>query len=122
MCILRHDTFDHESFRKGKPTMYSTDDIAQFDADFKKQIHFNFAATQNTLKQKESQEATCASRLRDIDLDVIQRDTSTLTTNRSDLSRYILEDVLDCPPGSQFIFVSPPTPLMLRKENITPIQ
>jgi hypothetical protein len=102
--------------------MYSTDDIDRFDADFKKQIHFNFSATQNNLKQKQSQEATCASRLRDIDLDVIQRDTSTLTTNRSDLSRYILEDVLDCPPGSQFIFVSPPTPLMLRKENITPIQ
>ena len=68
--------------------MYSKDDIDQFDADFKKQIHFNFAATRNTLKQKQSQEATRASRLRDIDLDVIQRDTSTLTTNRSDLSRY----------------------------------
>ncbi len=45
MCILQHDTFDHEPFRKGKPTMYSTDDIDRFDADFKNQIHFNFAAT-----------------------------------------------------------------------------
>ena len=45
MCILRHNTSDHEPFRKGKPIMYSTDDMDQFDADFKKQIHFNFAAT-----------------------------------------------------------------------------
>jgi hypothetical protein len=83
--------------------MYSEDDIDRFDADFRKQIHFNFAATRNTQKQKQSQEATRASRLRDIDLDVIQRDTTTVTTNRSDLSRYILEDILDCPPGSRFI-------------------
>ena len=83
--------------------MYSEDDIDRFDAEFRKQIHFNFSATRNTQKQKQSQEAIRASRLRDIDLDVIQRDTSTVTTNRSNLSHYILEDILDCPPGSRFI-------------------
>jgi hypothetical protein len=103
MTILRPEIFCHEPFRKGSSNMYSEDDIDRFDAEFRKQIHFNFSATRNTQKQKQSQEATRASRLRDIDLDVIQRDTSTVTTNRSNLSHYILEDILDCPPGSRFI-------------------
>jgi len=103
MCVLQQDTFNHEPFRKGKPEVYSTNDIDRFDSDFKKQLHFNFAATRNTQKQRQSLEATCASRLRDIDLDLIQRESTQLTTNRSYLSRYILEDVLNCPPGSRFI-------------------
>jgi len=104
MIILRPETFDHEPFRKGSSKMYSEHDIDRFDSEFRKQIHFNFAATRNTQKQKQSQEATRASRLRDIDLDDIERDTATVvTTNWSDLSWYVLEDILDCPPGSQFI-------------------
>jgi hypothetical protein len=54
-------------------------------------------------KQLESTAATQASRLWDVDLDVLPKDTSILPTNRHKLSCYILEDLLDCPVGSQFI-------------------
>ena len=50
MCVLRQDTFDHKPFRKGKPEVYSTNDINQFDSDFKKKLHFNFTTTRNTQK------------------------------------------------------------------------
>ena len=103
MCDLREDTFDPKPFRKGMQEKYSKSEIDRFDSDFKRQLHFNFAATRNTQKQRQSQEATRASRLRDIDLDLIPHDLTTLSSKRSDLSRYILEDMLDCPPGSRFI-------------------
>ena len=104
MIILRPETFDHEPFRKGSSKMYSKHDIDRFDSEFRKQILFNFAMTRNTQKQKQSQEATQASQLQDIDLDDIQCDRATVvTTNRSDLSWYVLEDILDCRPGSRFI-------------------
>ncbi len=54
-------------------------------------------------KQLESTAATHANRLWDVDLDVLPKHTSILSTNWHELSRYILEDLLDCPVGSQFI-------------------
>ncbi len=72
--------------------MYSMADMDWFDADFKKQLDFNFATTRNTQKQREAHEGTRMSRLRDIDLDLISQEPSTIITNQSELSRYILED------------------------------
>ena len=64
--------------------------------------------TRKTQKQRESRDSTCASWLRDIDLNVVLTEKSPtlqqiLSTKRHELSHYILEDILDCPVGSRFI-------------------
>jgi len=51
-------------------------------------------------------DVTHASRLRDDDLDALPENTSTsavISSKRQELSRYVLEDILDCPVGSRFI-------------------
>jgi hypothetical protein len=105
MCFLRPHTFDHELFRRGKEDIYSITEIERFDSDYRRQLHFNFSATRITQKQKLAFNATRASRLRDVDLDALPDNTlSTISSSkRQDLSRYILEDILDCPVGSRFI-------------------
>jgi hypothetical protein len=70
------------------------------------QLHFNFSATRTTQKQTQAIDATHASRLRDVDLDALPENTSTLaviSSKRQELSRNVLEDILDCPVGSRFI-------------------
>jgi hypothetical protein len=55
-------------------------------------------------KQLESATATQVSRLRDMDLDVLPKDdTSILPTKWYKLFCYILEDIFDCPVSSRFI-------------------
>jgi hypothetical protein len=95
--------FDHQQFQKGQLQLYTNDEIASFDNNFRKQLHFNFSATRMSQKQLECSAATRATRLHDIDLDLIPKDMSITTTNRHKLFRYILEDLLDCPVGSRFI-------------------
>ena len=97
--------FDHKLFRRGKEDIYSVAKMERFDADYRRQLHFNFSATRTTQKQKQAFDATRASRLRDVDLDALPDNTSStiISSKRQDLSRYILEDILDCPVGSRFI-------------------
>jgi hypothetical protein len=86
--------------------MYPITEIERFDADFHMQLHFNFSATRTTQKQMQAIDATCASRLRDVDLDALLENTSTsavILSRRQELSRYVLEDILDCPIGSRSI-------------------
>jgi hypothetical protein len=72
-----------------------------FDDQFRKQLHFNFSATRNSAKQRESRESTRASWLREIDLDVeLPPSQQLLSTKWHEMSRYILEDILDCPVNS----------------------
>ena len=66
MCYLRPDTFNHEPFRRGKPDMYGMVDMERFDTDFRLQLHFNFSATRNTFKQKQSLDMNRASRIQNI--------------------------------------------------------
>jgi hypothetical protein len=105
MCFLRPHTFDHELFCRGKEDIYSIAEMERFDADYRRQLHFNFSATWTTQKQKQAFDATRASRLHDVDLDTLPDSTSStiISSKRQDLSRYILEDILDCPVGSRFI-------------------
>jgi hypothetical protein len=105
MCFLRPHTFDHELFRRGKEDIYSIAKMERFDADYRRQLHFNFSATRTTQKQKQASDATRASRLRDVDLDALPDNTSStiISSKRQDLLRYILEEILDCPVGSRFI-------------------
>jgi len=44
-----------------------------------------------------------ASRLRELDLDVTLTSFSSATTDRHELSRYVLEDLLSCKVGCRFI-------------------
>ena len=86
--------------------MYTIAEMERFDADFRMQLHFNSSATQTTQKQKQAINATRASQLRDVDLDPLLENTSTLSVISSkwqELSCYVLEDILDCPVGSRFI-------------------
>jgi hypothetical protein len=105
MCFLRPHTFDHELFCRGKEDIYSIAEMERFNADYRRQLHFNFSATWTTQEQKQAFDVTRASRLHDVDLDTLPDSTSStiISSKQQDLSRYILEDILDCPVGSRFI-------------------
>ncbi len=78
--------------------------MSSFDDEFCKQLHFNFSATRNSANQRESRKSTRASRLQEIDLDVeLPSSQQLLSTKRHEMSRYILEDILDCPVNSRFM-------------------
>jgi hypothetical protein len=120
MCFLRPHMFDHELFRRGKEDINSIAEMERFDADYRRQLHFNFSATRTTQKQKQALDATHASRLHDVDLDALPDNTSPTisSSKRQDLSRYISEDILNCPVGTP-----PPSAhlrLILREQKIFP--
>ncbi len=48
-------------------------------------------------------EEACASCLCEVDLDVIPSSFSWTATDRHELSRYVLEDLLSCPVGCRLI-------------------
>ena len=100
---LRPLTFDAERFHRGYVQVYSMKDISQFDANYQKQLAFNFSATRATRKKSAAMIDARASRLRDVDLDVAPTSFSRDTTDRHKLSRYIEEDFLSCPVGSWII-------------------
>ena len=83
--------------------MYPIAEMERFDADFRMHLHFNFSATRTTQKQKQVMDATHASRLRDDDLDALPENLAVISSKRQERSRYVLEDILDCPVGSRFI-------------------
>jgi hypothetical protein len=85
--------------------MYGIADMERFDADFRLQLHFNLLATRNSFKQKQSLGMNRASRIHDVDLNALPPENSmlVLSSKRKELLHYVLEDILDCPVGCQFI-------------------
>ncbi len=77
--------------------------MVQFDANFSKQLSFNFCATRATQKKAAAMQDTRASRLHELDLDVTPTSFSSATTDRHELSRYVLEGLLSCKVGCPFI-------------------
>ena len=71
MCFLWPHMFDHELFCRGKEVIFSIAKMEQFDANYCRQLHFNFSATRANKKQEQAFDATRASRLRDVDLDAL---------------------------------------------------
>ncbi len=71
-----------------------------FDAVLQKQLNFNFAATWAT--QKKNGEDVQSSCLWDIDLNSVPK-FSRDTTDRHELYRYVLEDILTCTIDTPFI-------------------
>ena len=77
--------------------------MVHFDANFSKQLSFNFCATHATRKKAAAMQDTRASRLHELDLDVTPTSFSSATTDHHELSRYVLEDLLSCKVGCRFI-------------------
>jgi hypothetical protein len=74
--------------------MYYVAEMDQYNAEHRRQLHFNFDKKQNTQKQRQSTEAILASQLRDIDLDAPpEQSMLVLPSKQHTLSRYILEDI-----------------------------
>jgi len=96
---LRPSTFNKDLFIRGHATVYSEDEMVQFDANFSKQLSFNFCATHATRKKAAAMQDTRVSHLRELDLDVTPTSFSSATTDRHELSRYVLEDLLSCKVG-----------------------
>ncbi len=103
MCFLQPGTFNNQPFWKGWPPMYLIYEMDHFDANYQKQLHFNCSKTHNTRKQ--TTKATCASRLCNVDLDIPPEPSVSgiLSSKQHELSRYVLEDILDCPVQSRCI-------------------
>jgi hypothetical protein len=103
MCFLQPGTFNNQPFQKGQPPIDSISEMDCFDANYQKQLHFNFSEMQNTRKQ--TTEATRVSRLRKIDLDTSPEPSvsGVPSSKQHELSWYVLEDILDFPVQSCFI-------------------
>ncbi len=83
MTFLHPSTFDNQPFQKGQPPKYTNNEIDAFDNNLRKQLRFNFLATRMSQKQLESATTTQASKLQDLDLDVLPKDdTSILPTKQ----------------------------------------
>jgi hypothetical protein len=100
---LHPSTFNKDIFIRRHPTVYSEDEMVQFDANYQKQLSFNFCATRATRKKAAAMQDACARRLRNIDLNVTPTSFSLATTNCHELSQYILEDLLSHQVGCRFI-------------------
>ena len=61
MKCIRSSTFDHDPFRKRQVPLYTNDNNAVFDSNFKKQFHFNFSTTRLSKRQAEISASTGAS-------------------------------------------------------------
>ena len=83
----------------GHPQVYSDDEIIQFKREYQKKLPFNFSATPAMQKKSTSMDKARASRLCEVDLDVIPSLFSRMATDCHELSRYVLEDLLSCPIG-----------------------
>jgi hypothetical protein len=64
---LRPSTFDKDLLIRGHTTVYSEDEMVQFDANFSKQLSFNFCATRATRKKAAAMQDARASHLRELD-------------------------------------------------------
>ena len=103
LCLL---TFDSKWFSRGHTQVYSEDDMKRFDADFQKQLSFNFCATRVTRKKPVSHHKARASRFCDVDLDITPTSFSRDTTDWHELSCYVLKVFLACTVGRWLIIVS----------------
>jgi hypothetical protein len=83
--------------------VYTDDNIQQFNADYQKQLLFNFCATRASKKKSAMMNEARARRLCNINLEIILTTFSWYTTNRHELSSYVLDDVLMCPIGCRLI-------------------
>jgi hypothetical protein len=100
LCPL---AFDSKQFICGHLPVYSDDKIIQFNANFQRQLSFNFCAIRVTRKKSESMHEARASQLRDVDLDVTPISFLHDSTDCHKLSQYVLKDVLSCPVGCRII-------------------
>ena len=95
---LRTGAFDREKFKPGHEMIYSESEMENFEAAFQKQLLFNFDAKRRRRKKDERRGLRS-----DLDLDANEDVATMKTTDRRELSRYVLEDLLKCGGGEQFL-------------------
>ena len=96
LVCLRPLRFHAKLFSRGHLQVYSSDKIVRFDTEYQKRLSFNFSATRASRKKSATMLDARSSCHRDVDLDIAPSLFSRNTTNRLKLSRYILEDLLNC--------------------------
>ena len=102
--FIRPKVFDTDRFITKKEVVYSTKQISDYEAAFQKQICFNFSFSATRHSQKKQFAEGRSSRSSTVNsLDTIDETTS----NYRDLSRYILEDLLQCQQGTSFLLCLP---------------
>ena len=99
---LRKDTFDTDRFKKGHDEVYSKAEMDKFDVDYNKQLGFDFCQRRRT-KNKDVNARASRSATEEQDLDSNIEAFGVNTTDRRQLSRYILEDILKCYEGERFL-------------------
>ncbi len=92
-------TFDAKQFCQGHPQVYTDEKIQQFDANFQKQLLFNFCAMHASRNKSASINDACTSHLCNIELKVMPTSFSHETTDWHKIIHYVLENVLTCPVG-----------------------
>jgi hypothetical protein len=103
--FIREEVFESKLFSKGKADLYSRADMDKFDRSFQKQLLFNFSERRASKKKIDS--VGRASRSQAFNLDENLDVFNGQCTNFQDLSRYILEDVIKCKSGEQFLLCLP---------------
>ena len=88
---LRKDTFDSDRFKKGHDEVYSKSEMDKFDVDYNKQLGFDFCERRRT-KNKAVNARASRSATEEQDLDSNVEAFGVNTTDRRQLSRYLLED------------------------------
>ena len=101
---LRPSTFDKDLFGVGAADVYAEEEIAAFDTKYQQQLVFNFDQKRRSKKQATS--GGRASRSQEqMDLDTNLAAFNMETTDRRELSRYVLEDLLSCQLGDRFLML-----------------
>ncbi len=100
LCPL---TFDSKRFHQGHPPVYTHNDIQQLDANYQKQLSFNFCATCASKKKFTLICEACASCLCNIGLTLYRQPFHMTLPIGTSCPITFLEDVLTCPIGGCLI-------------------
>jgi hypothetical protein len=103
--FIRDDVFDTKTFSRGRTELYSKSDMEKYDRAFQKQLLFDFSERRASKKKQHS--IGRASRSQAFNLDENLDAFSGNCANFQDLSRYILEDIIKCRSGEQFLLCLP---------------
>ena len=98
---MRPRVFDSAKFKTGHDEYYSTSYMDRELGKYQRHLVTNFDAKRGQALRKLEEETKTRSATMDLDLNMAAFEMTT--TNKRDLSRYILEDVLSCKQGERFV-------------------
>ena len=103
--FIRNDVFDHSQFRNKE--VYTRAEMDKFDRNYQTQLLFNFAQKRASKKRALADEGRASRSASLDDLDYNNAAFHVESTNFQELSRYILEDLLQCKVGDKFLLCLP---------------